>query len=159
MAQTSLPYNSMSHSSMGGYTQYPPLNDSVHPNKKWSLNKYAAISMSYGFYKGGNSSGISIPFGLQLNRRLNNNLYAFAGVSAAPVFYNVNSAILNSNFSSYHPGGPYVNNKGLSMNARVEAGLMYVNPDRTFSISGSIGVEKSSYPAYPYYYQAPAQKQ
>jgi hypothetical protein len=36
---------------------------------------------------------------------------------------------------------------------------MYINDDRTFSISGSIGVYKSNYPAYPYAVYPPAQRQ
>jgi len=36
------------------------------------------------------------------------------------------------------------------MYSRAELGLMYINNDKTFSISGSIGIEKNSYPLYPY---------
>ena len=34
--------------------------------------------------------------------------------------------------------------------SRAELGLQYINDERTFSISGSIGVERSSYPVLPY---------
>jgi len=41
-------------------------------------------------------------------------------------------------------------NNGLGVYSRAELGLMYVNDAKTFSVSGSIGVQRSSYPVYPY---------
>jgi hypothetical protein len=38
---------------------------------------------------------------------------------------------------------------GFGLNSRVDIGLMYINDARTFSISGSIGVERGTYPVYP----------
>jgi hypothetical protein len=56
------------------------------------VSKYTGISTSFSFFKGGNATIVSAPLGLQLNRRLNNNLFAFAGVSAAPSYVNFRSS-------------------------------------------------------------------
>ena len=48
-----------------------------------------------------------------------------------------------------NPGFTQFSSKGFGMSSRVEGGLMYVNDERTFSISGSIAVERNSYPFYP----------
>jgi hypothetical protein len=45
----------------------------------------------------------------------------------------------NANFSR-----PY----GLVLNAGVQAGLIYTNDAKTFSISGSVELERGSYPVY-----------
>ena len=55
---------------------------------KWSLNMYSDVSTSFVFYKGGHASVFSAPITLQLNRKLNENLYAFASVTAAPSYIN-----------------------------------------------------------------------
>jgi len=41
-----------------------------------------------------------------------------------------------------------VNPYSFGINSRVDIGLMYINDARTFSISGSIGVERAAYPVY-----------
>lgn len=125
-------------------------------DQKWHFSKYASLSAGTTFFTGGSAffpgavSFISAPIGLQLNRALNNNLYAFTGISAAPTFFSLNSLytdpIKNSSYPGYNPSRPY----GLGLNPRVEMGLMYVNDAKTFSISGSVGVERDSYPIYPY---------
>jgi hypothetical protein len=86
---------------------------------------------------------------LQLNRQLTNNVYAFAGVSVAPSFLHYNGAF-------YQPG---INKSNSFMNANnfgtysvAHMGLMYINNERTFSISGSIGVGRSSYNSYSPFY-------
>ena len=38
----------------------------------------------------------------------------------------------------------------------IQGGLMYTNQDKTFSISGGVHVERSSYPVYPTYQSTPA---
>ena len=125
-------------------------NDSAF-NKKWFVTHYAGVSTSFSFYKGGNATVVSAPIGLQLNRRLNDNLYAFAGVSVAPAYINYNQTFLNPNINKGGQGKNSFNQNGFVMNSRVEAGLMYVNDAKTFSISGSISVETNNYPAYQYY--------
>ena len=92
-AQTILP------GSFLDYTNRSAFANNIHPhdsltNKKWSLAKYSGISTTFSFFKGGNATVVSAPIGLQLNRRLNNNLYAFANVSVAPAYINFNSSFI-----------------------------------------------------------------
>src|SRR5437868_4215350 len=65
-------------------------------DKKWSVTAYSEVSAGYTFFNRGNASFVSAPVGLQLNRKLNENLYAFAGVSVAPVYMNFNHSFLSS---------------------------------------------------------------
>jgi len=120
-------------------------NDAGH---KWYVSKYAGLSANSFFFAGGNTNFISAPVGLQLSYRLNKNLYPFAAVSAAPAFFSFKHLPAAPGFNTpYH----------FALNPRIEGGLMYVNDAKTFSISGSIGVERSSYPVYaPYRRQVTA---
>jgi hypothetical protein len=148
-AQTYLPLSVMNYAQWHPFPSYNLLGDSAHSHQKWQFNTYSAMSAGYLFSNGGGASYISAPVGLQLTRQLNNNLYAFAGVSAAPAFYNFNSSFTSPLSHSVYPGGYPSNAYQFGMNARVEMGLMYINDAKTFSISGSIGVEQSSFPSYP----------
>lgn len=118
-------------------------------NRKWSLHPYAGLSAGYSFFNGGNASVLAVPVGLQLTRRLNNNLYAFAGVSAGPVYMNFNRSFLSANPYQAHQYNNLLSPGNLGIYSRAELGLMYVNDAKTFSLSGSIGVERSSYPVFP----------
>ncbi len=115
------------------------------PAKKWFISKYAALSTSMIFYNGGHASIMSAPVGIQLNRRLSENWYAFAGVSAAPAYINFNQAFLSSN-TKFSQGNNFMSKNSFNLFPRAEMGLMYMNDQKTFSISGSISVERSSYP-------------
>lgn len=143
-AQTTLPLNRLD------YMQWRPSpNQSFDlgaAGQKWHLQKYAALSAGTVLF-GGSASYISAPVGLQLTRRLNNNLYGFAGASVAPTFFSFSRLYNDPGFKPAYPG--FQNGYGLGLRSRVEAGLMYINDDRTFSISGSIGIERSSYPVHP----------
>jgi len=120
-------------------------------DKKWSVTAYSGVSAGYTFFNGGGASVVSAPMGLQLNRRLNENLYAFAGVSLAPAYINFNHSFLTTDPAKGYPAnGLFKYNNGLGVYSRAELGLMYVNDAKTFSVSGSIGVQRSSYPVYPY---------
>jgi len=119
-------------------------------NKKWSLNSYSGISTSFNFFNGGNAAIVSVPIGLQLNRRLNENLYAFAAVSAAPAYINFSGSFLSNDFNKAYPNNSLFKSNNFGMYQRAELGLMYVNDAKTFSISGSVGVQRSSYPLLPY---------
>jgi hypothetical protein len=92
---------------------------------------------------------------LQLNRRLNNNLYAFAGVSAAPAYINFNRAFLSPGIDKLNPANGFKSN-GFGLYSRADLGLMYINDARTFSISGSVGVERSGNPVLLYQQRNPA---
>src|SRR5579859_2359038 len=125
-------------------------------SQKWYFSKYAGLSAGYSSFAGG-TSFLAAPVGLQLSRRLNDNLYAFTGISAAPVIFNANrfitGPVLNPSYPGHglppYPGNNLPNGYGFGLNSRVEAGLMYVNDAKTFSISGSVGIERNSYPVYP----------
>jgi hypothetical protein len=142
----------MNYAQRDAFSYLNPMSDSNTAKKKWSLHKYSGIAASYSFFNGGSASIFSVPLGLQLNRQLNNNFYAFAGISAAPSYINFSRSFINADIKKY-------NTSNLALYSRFEAGLMYVNDARTFSISGSIGVERNSFPVYPYYNGANFQKQ
>ena len=116
-----------------------------YSDKKWFVSKYTGVSTSVGFFNDGNVTVFSAPIGLQLNRKLNNNWYAFAGISATTAYINFNhffnSAITNK---IIHFNSPYSPNN-FNLFPKAELGLMFVNDQKTFSISGSISVEKSNY--------------
>jgi hypothetical protein len=114
--------------------------------KKWSLQPYAGFSTSYMFFRGGSAMVFSAPMGLQLTRRLNDNFYAFAGASIAPAYSNFNQAFSSGNNHFFGPPTGYFSPNGLGVYSRAEMGLMYVNDQRTFSISGSISVQRGSSP-------------
>lgn len=141
----------------GGYINYlhPALVGNPHyiiggPDKKWSLSSYTAITTGYSFFNGGTSTFVAAPVGLQLNRRIKENLYAFAGVSAAPAYMNFNHAFISYDINKGNQNGAFYKSNYLGGYSRAELGLMYVNDAKTFSISGSIGVERRSYPLIPY---------
>lgn len=145
-AQTYLP----GHSLALGYTPWQPFMPSIafsgsDSTRKWAVRPYASLQAGYAFFHGG-VSFLSIPAGLALFHPLNNNLTAFTGVSIVPVAFSMNrlfaepAANTPGNFSR-----PY----GLGMNAGVQAGLIYTNDAKTFSISGSVELTRGSYPVYP----------
>ena len=149
-AQMVLPGSFTDYAYRGNFAHNIPLQYSTS-KKKWSFSKYTGLSASYSFFKGGSASVIAAPIGLQVNRQLTNNLYAFAGVSVAPAFINFNSStFLSSDFSKTGVNNTFLRSNNFGMYSRAEIGLMYVNPERTFSISGSIGVERSSSPVFYY---------
>ena len=148
-AQSYLPLNGMNYSPGASFNQYNQFSDTGSLNKKWSLNKYAGISTGFGFFNGGSSTMISAPVGLQLNRRLTNNLFAFAGVSVAPVYFSLNRSFANTALYKNNSGINGFSANKFGIYSRAEAGLMYINDERTFSISGSIGIDRSNYPLYP----------
>lgn len=123
--------------------------DSV-TSKKWFLTTFSGVSTGISFFNGGNATYLAAPFGLQLNRRLNNNIYAFASAAIVPAFTNFNSGLIplgmNKNFinSNFAPGS-------FGINPSVSLGLMYINDAKTFSISGSVSAERNTYPVLPYY--------
>ncbi len=148
-AQTSMPSNVTGFPPYSAFHSYNSIGDTTS-RSKWFISKYGAFSTSFVFYKGGHATVFSAPAGLQLNRRLNNNLYAFTGISVAPA-YITNNTFLSTDINKANPNNRFWQPGKLGMYARAEAGLMYVNDAKTFSISGSIGIERSSYPAFPYY--------
>jgi hypothetical protein len=143
-AQSYLPVSTLNFAQWQPFSTYHPYDDSNNLNQKWYLTKYVGISAGFGFFNGAGGSFISAPVGLQLNHPLNNNFIAFAGVSAAPAFFNFSSSFTNPSYP-----GNLTNAYGFGLNSRVDLGLMYINDAKTFSISGSIGVDRYSYPVFP----------
>ncbi len=123
-------------------------------SKKWSLTKYAGLSSGYGFFNGGNATIISAPIGVQLNRKITNNLFAFAGVSVAPTYVGFANQFMNTSFK---PGSSFLAHQGGKWTpvSRAEFGLMYINDERTFSVSGSIGVQRGGYLYNPQQFMLP----
>ena len=119
--------------------------------KKWILTRYGALSTSYHFFRGGQAMIVAAPVGLQLNRRLTNNLYAFANASIAPAYVNFNRSFIARDFNKMVRNQSFSNVSHMDMFSSFSLGLQYINDEKTFSISGSIGVERSSYPLLPYY--------
>ena len=119
------------------------------PAKKWFVSKYFGVSSSFSVFNGGTATVLSAPIGLQLNRKLNNNWYAFAGVAIAPAYVNFNQSFLNTNSPKFSQTNNFLQSNRFDIYSRAELGLMYVNDQKTFSISASISIEKSSFPIVP----------
>jgi hypothetical protein len=145
----------------GGYPQHTAFlnNSALHDSAsapKWFFSSYRGLSTSVSFFKGGNASIFSAPMGLQLNRRLNNNWFAFANVTVAPSYISINPSYLSGFNKNFTQTNFRKNSFGLYPAASL--GLMYINDARTFSISGSVSTESNLYPFVPYYPANPVTK-
>lgn len=147
-AQSYLPGSFMN--STPRYSMPGTLKTDSTPAKKWMVSTYSGISTSFSFFKGVNATILAAPVGIQVTRRLNNNWYGFAGLSVAPAYINFNHSFLNSSMHKFGQNSTLFNSNRLDVYSRAAMGVMYVNDQKTFSISGSIGIEKSSYPLVPY---------
>ncbi len=116
--------------------------------KPWQWSTLSGVSLGYGFFNGESATLLSAPIGLQLTRKLNHNLYAFGSVSTTPAFINLRHSFISTDIQKIQQNNRHINPNGMNMYSRAELGLMYVNDQKTFSISASIGVEKSSNPAF-----------
>jgi hypothetical protein len=118
-------------------------------NKKWIFTKYASISTGFMAFRGGTGSFLSAPIGVQVTRPLSNNLYAYAGLSVAPTYFNLNN-------SFFQPGigknNGFMNANNFGVYSAAHLGLMYISDDKSFSISGGISVGRNLYDnRIPYY--------
>lgn len=147
-AQTDLPLNFSDYNHSISFRNN--IQHDILPEKKWSLIRYSSISTGFAFFKGGNATIVSVPVGLQLNRRLNNNFYAFANVSVAPSYINFNRSFINADLNKNNQYNNFRYNR-FGMYSSASLGLMYINNDKTFSISGSISIERNNYPIMPIY--------
>ncbi|HWH64096.1 MAG TPA: hypothetical protein VNS50_12515 [Ginsengibacter sp.] len=129
------------------FTRNNNVHDSSAP-KKWFISSYAGISTGYSFFRGGSAGFVAAPVSLQLNRRLSNNVYAFAGVTVAPAYSNFNHSFLTTDLNKVNTFNSFYQPANFSMYSAATMGLMYINDSKTFSVSGSISVEQSSYPLY-----------
>lgn len=148
-AQTAFPGAGIGYLQQGALNHYNMLSDSNALQKKWSVSTYGGLGAGIGFFNGGNTAFFPAQIGVELNRRLNNNLYAFAGVAVTPVYFNFNRALNATGLHGNYMTAPAFNTNGLGIYQGIQAGLMYVNDAKTFSISGSIGVSNSRSPFYP----------
>ena len=149
-AQSYLPASLMNptHQAMFGRNYH--FNDSTS-QKKWFVTRHTALSTSYTFFRGGHASMVAVPMGLQLNRRLNPNLYAFANATIAPAYINFSRSFAGADLTKGMANHPFSRSGKLAMYSSASLGLMYVNDEKTFSISGSLSVERNNYPLLPYY--------
>lgn len=148
-AQTALTGSYAGSLRQNSMTDINRFNDSV-VDKKWFVSKYIGLSTSFVFFKGGSATVFSAPVAFQLNRKLSNNWYAFAGVSAAPAYFSFNNFSQPYNTKKSFQNNALYKSNSFDMYGRAELGLMYVNDQKTFSISGSVGIERSSYPMVPF---------
>ena len=146
-AQTSLPGSFQNNTYGNTFAANKNVYDSSTP-KKWFLTSYTGITAGYSFFGRGNASFVAAPIGVQLNRRLSNNLYAFAGITAAPTYFNFNRAFVTTDLNKLNTRNTFYQPGNLSMYSAATMGLMYINDARTFSVSGSLSVERSNYPLF-----------
>ena len=119
--------------------------DTDHLQNKWFVTKYAGISTGFIAFKGGSGSFLTAPLALQVNRQLSNNVYGFGGVSLTPFLFQSNNLFYQPAAGKSY-GMMRANNFGISPAAQI--GVMYINNDKTFSISGSISVSSNTYTNY-----------
>ena len=137
------------YSQRGSFLNTIPVQDSLS-NKKWFMSKYTGISTGITFYNGGRASFLAAPMGLQLNRRLNNNLYAYANIAVVPAITRLNPGLLHTGMNKPFSANSFSSNSFL-VNPSASVGLMYVNDAKTFSISGGFSIERNNYQFAPYY--------
>ena len=116
--------------------------------KTWFITSSKSIATGYSFFNGGSAAFLAVPFTFQLNRRITNNVYAFAGVTVAPVYSSFNRAFINTDLNKINGLNSFSRPGNFSMYSAATLGLMYINDEKTFSISGSISVERNNYPLY-----------
>jgi len=140
------------HLALGGQLGITPWQTNVpwslltadNPNHGWQVRPYATVSAGY-LFLGGGISYLSAPAGLMVYRPLNHNFTGFAGVTIAPTVFNMSRLYTDQLVNPLYPGNRFT---VLGVNAGIQGGIIYTNDAKTFSISGSISVERGSYPMY-----------
>ncbi|WP_343690978.1 hypothetical protein [Chitinophaga sp.] len=123
--------------------------DTSNHHSKWFVTRYTGVSTGFVAFKGGGGSYLSAPMALQLNRQLTNNLFAFGNISATPTLFHSNSIFFSQPAMAGKSYGPVrANNTNFGIYPAAQIGLMYMNNDKTFSISGSVSVSRSNYYGY-----------
>lgn len=123
----------------------------VQPIKKWSLTGYTGVFSTYNPVVNTQRNGLFIPAGVQLNRYLAPNWSAFTSLFAVPAGYSSFGGMFTGSANHMMPMGM---SRGINIfqpYMRADVGLRYVNDAKTFSISGSFGIERSAYPMLPIY--------
>ncbi|MBS1663749.1 MAG: hypothetical protein JST68_22080 [Bacteroidetes bacterium] len=111
---------------------------------KWQLRSFANLSAGYIFLNNG-ISYVSAPVGLALFHPLSTKWTAYGAATVTPTMFNVNHLITDPNYQRY----PYGSGYGLGLSTGIQGGLIYTNEAKTFSISGSVRLDRTTYPVYP----------
>jgi hypothetical protein len=127
-----------------GAWQSLPMPGTRLTNEKWQLIPSAGLSAGYVYANHSGVSYLTAPLSLTLYHPLTPNVTAFGGVYAAPTVFSGN-LYAPSPYNQFS-GADFT--RGLGINAGIMGGLMYTNDAHTFSISGSVHVERGSYPVY-----------
>ncbi|PUZ20897.1 hypothetical protein DCM91_17330 [Chitinophaga costaii] len=128
-----------------GFGRTSPVMDTNNLRSKWSLTRYASITTGFVAFRGGSGSFLSAPLGWQVNRQLTNNVSAFGGISLSPSYFYSNSAFYQQGIKNRS----YMSTSNFGVYPAAQLGLMYMNDQRTFSISGSVSVSRGSLGGYP----------
>ncbi len=118
-------------------------------NKRWQISTFGSLSLNNSWFNRGSFATLAMPVGMQLTHQLNKNWYAFGRLSAVPAFLNFNSAFSNPGFNKTYPGNGFFNSNNFDIYPRAEAGFFYINDQKTFSVSGSMFVDRGNYLIYP----------
>lgn len=131
------------------FRHFRQIGDTNNHNKKWIFTKTASISSGFMAFKGGSGYFISAPIGVQVYRSLNKNVYAYAGLSVAPTYFNLNNAFFQPGINK---NNNFMNANNFGVYSAAHLGLMYISDDKSFSISGGISVGRNLYDnRIPYY--------
>jgi hypothetical protein len=114
------------------------------PGHLLQIQPFASVSTGYWFLNGG-LSYFSAPVGIMVYRPLNKNFTGFGAATVTPTVFHFNSLYDNPTAGPFYPGSGATH---FSLNAGVTGGVIYTNDAKTFSVSGSISVERGSYPTY-----------
>lgn len=146
-AQNHLPIGTWGY----GFTPWQPVLSFPSYNQNnhhLQIRPFASLSAGYLFFNGG-VSYVSAPVGLMVFRPLTNNWTAFGAATVTPTAFSINSLYSAPITDPNHPGYPFSSGYGLGLSTGVQGGLIYTNDARTFSISGSVRFDKTTYPVYP----------
>lgn len=119
--------------------------------KRWQISTFGSLSLNNGWFNRGSFAALAVPVGMQLTHQFNKNWYAFGRLSAVPTFFNFNTAFNGSVFNKVHPGNGLFNSSTFGVYPKAEAGLFYINDQKTFSISGSMFIDRGTNLFYPSY--------
>lgn len=135
--------------------RFPATDSLLH--SKWHFSRYTAIGSGYLFTKGGHAFQLSVPVGLQVTRKLSPRLYAFANAAIAPTYTAFNRTFLAIDPAKNSSGYPWQRNAAYTgLYPSLALGLQYVNEEKTFSVSGSVRIERSNYSGMLPYGDLPA---
>jgi len=148
-AQTNLPVGSWEYGSTPWQsTAYLPSFDAGNLKHPWQLRPFASLSAGYIFLNGG-ISYVSAPVGVALFHPLTTNWTAYGAATVTPIGFSFNRLATFPATDPPYRGYPFGGGYGLGLTTGIQGGLIYTNDDKTFSISGSMRFERSTYPVYP----------